>query len=256
MPGTPGSRSAPRSSRGSAVASSSASHGPPAGRSAVTVSSASWGGGRGAPAPLQVLGRDCVAPAREIHQELVVQAGRLQHRLQAGMALGVMREHLQHRRVLVAQQKLDGAVLQRLEARRGPQQVAETHVFRGRQRLQHRPLLGQLAHHLLGAGQHLAALPDLVALEETDGGAKLVDHQLHPQLRDLVLHDEQHLVVVRRIGDRVLRGQQAVQLQVAAVAHAAGKVGVDARFQRALVLFYGHPSINWGTALGAARAPA
>jgi hypothetical protein len=40
-----------------------------------------------------------------------------------------------------------------------------------------------------------------------------VDHELHPQLGDLVLDDEQHLVVARRIAERLLRGQQRRQLQ-------------------------------------------
>jgi len=53
----------------------------------------------------------------------------------------------------------------------------------------------------------------------------------------------------------MLRRQQPVQLQVAAIAQAAGQVGVDARFQRAFVLLYGHPSIN-RVATGAAGAPA
>ena len=81
----------------------------------------------------------------------------------------------------------------------GPSTVAEPHVFRRRQRFQHRPLLGQLPQHLLAARADLLAGPDLVALQVRDRRAQLVDHQLHPQLGDLVLDDEQHLVVVRRL---------------------------------------------------------
>ena len=51
-----------------------------------------------------------------------------------------------------------------------------------------------------------------------DGGAQLVQHQLHPQLAGLVLDDEQHLVVVGR--ERLLRAEDGVELQVVAVAHA------------------------------------
>ena len=108
--------------------------------------------------------------------------------------------------------------------------------------IQHRPLLGQLAQHLLGACQYLARLPDLVALQVADGRAQLVDHQLHPQLGHLVLDDEQQFVMVDRIGYRLLRRQQSIQSQVTAVGQASFQIGVDACFQGSLVLFYGHPS--------------
>jgi hypothetical protein len=49
-----------------------------------------------------------------------------------------------------------------------------------------------------------------------------MQHQLHPQLAGLVLHDEQHLVVVGRA--RVLRAQDGVELQVVAIAHAPAEV--------------------------------
>jgi hypothetical protein len=67
-----------------------------------------------------------------------------------------------------------------------------------------------------------------------------VDEQLHPQLRDLVLDDEEEFVVVRRIGQRLLRRQEAVQLEVAAVGHPAFEVGVDALLEGALVVFDAH----------------
>ena len=55
--------------------------------------------------------------------------------------------------------------------------------------------------------------------------AQLVDRELHPQLGGLMLHDEQHLVVVARA--RLLRAQHLVQAQVVAVAH--GLAEVEAR---------------------------
>jgi hypothetical protein len=36
--------------------------------------------------------------------------------------------------------------------------------------------------------------------------------ELDPELGDLVLDDEQHLVVVWRIAERMLRGKQAIEL--------------------------------------------
>jgi len=101
-------------------------------------------------------------------------------------------------------------------------------------------LFGQQAQHLLATGQHLPALPDLVALQVGTRGAQLVGQQLQPQLRGLVLDDEQHLVVVRRVGQRLLGRQQLVQAQVAAVGEPALQVGVDACLELTLVLFYGH----------------
>jgi hypothetical protein len=41
-----------------------------------------------------------------------------------------------------------------------------------------------------------------------NGGFQLVDHQLHPQLGHLMLHDEQHLVVMRRLAARLLGAEQ------------------------------------------------
>src|SRR5690606_31028518 len=131
--------------------------------------------------------------------------------------------------------ELDRAVLQRLEAGRRPQDVAELHVFGRRQRLQHRPLRGQLVQHPLAARDHLAELPDPVVAQVVHRRGQLVDQQLQPQLAGLVLDDEQHLVVVRRVRQRLLRGQQPVQPQVAAVAQAAVQVGVDAVLELAFV---------------------
>ncbi|KAG0760406.1 hypothetical protein G6F22_019132 [Rhizopus arrhizus] len=133
--------------------------------------------------------------AGQVLQEFLVQARRLQHGAQLRLPGRVVLEHLQHLRVLVAQQELDVAILQRLEARGRAQHVAETHVLGRGQRFQHRPLLGKLAQHLLAARQHLAALPDFIALQEADRRAQLVAEQLQPQLRGLVLDDEEHLVV-------------------------------------------------------------
>jgi hypothetical protein len=101
-------------------------------------------------------------------------------------------------------------------------------------------LFGQQAQHLLAARQHLAALPDFIALQVGFCRTQLVGEQLQPQLRGLVLDDEEHLVVVRRVGQRLLRGQQLIQAQIAAVGEPALQVGVDTCFELTLVFFYGH----------------
>ena len=49
-----------------------------------------------------------------------------------------------------------------------------------------------------------------------------MQHQFHPQLAGLVLHDEEHLVVVGR--ERFLGVKNRVELEVIAIAHASVKV--------------------------------
>ena len=108
----------------------------------------------------------------------------------------------------------------------GPEHVAELHVLGRRERLQHRPLLEQLALDLLHAREDLEAGRERVGLHVRDRRGELVDHQLHPQLGGLVLDDEQHLVVVRRA--RALRGEQPLEPQVAAVRRVGREVGDEA----------------------------
>ena len=109
-------------------------------------------------------------------------------------------------RVLVAEHELDGAELVRLQARGGPERVAELDVLRGRERLQHRPLLEELALHLLHARQDLERRFEAVGLHVGNRRAKLVQEELHPELGGLVLDDEHHFIVVRRHRARLLRG--------------------------------------------------
>src|SRR5204863_9024532 len=74
--------------------------------------------------------------------------------------------------------------------------------------------------------QVLEARCELVRLHVLDSGGELVDYELHPQLRGLVLDDEQHLVVVLRA--RPLRRVQHVEREVAAVGSLGGELGDDA----------------------------
>jgi len=142
--------------------------------------------------------------------------------------LRVVAVHVEHARVLVAEQELDGAELERLQARGRPERVAEFGILRGRERLQHRPLFEQLALDLLHARQDLEAGAEPVGAHMHDRGAQFVDHELHPQLRSLVLDDEHHLVVMRRRGSRQLRRQETLEAQVAAVGGIGGELGDDA----------------------------
>jgi hypothetical protein len=125
-------------------------------------------------------------------------------------------------RILVAEEEFDHAVLVRLEAGGAAQVAAEGRVFGGRERREHVPRLVELRHDPRDAREHLECRLQVVAAHVADGGAQLVDHELHPQLGGLVLDDEQHLVVIG--GARALRREQAVQSQVVPVAHLAGEI--------------------------------
>jgi hypothetical protein len=79
--------------------------------------------------------------------------------------------------------------------------------------------------HLLHAIQDLDAARELVRLQALHRSIDLVQHELEPELRHLVLDDEQQLVVLRRAGDGLLRAQQLVELQIGFVADLAARVG-------------------------------
>ena len=138
--------------------------------------------------------------------------------LQGGEELGSVAVRLHGDRVLVAQEELDHAVLVRLESRGAAQVAAERGVFRRSECGQHVPGLVELRHDPRHAREHLERRLKIVPAHLDGGGAKLVDDEFHPQLRGLVLHDEQHLVVVARAA---LRGQQVVQPEVVPVTHLA-----------------------------------
>jgi hypothetical protein len=76
--------------------------------------------------------------------------------------------------------------------------VAKLDVLARRQGLEHGPLVEQLLLDQLDPGQDLQAGPRIVRLELRNRGAQFVDDQLEPELRGLVLDDEQQLVVMNR----------------------------------------------------------
>ena len=147
-----------------------------------------------------------------------------------------VREDIEHLAVLVAELEFDDAVLQRLEARRVAEHAAELDVLARRQRRQHAPLLEQLALDLLHARQALLGGAEVVDRQAREDGVELVDDQPHPQLRRLVLDDEQQLVVVLGIAQRLLGGEQLVELEIGRVRPATAQVARDALLDRAPVL--------------------
>ena len=107
-----------------------------------------------------------------------------------------MRVGLQHGGVLVAHRKFDAAVLPTLKAAGLRQIRADSTVLGGCHGGQHIPGVHQLLHDAADAGELLERIGQLVGRNILHGRLQLVQHQLHPQFAGLVLHDEQHLVVV------------------------------------------------------------
>ena len=116
-----------------------------------------------------------------------------------------------------------------------PRKLRNSAYSRRGQRGQHRPLLGEAALDVLDPGQALERRAQLVGGELPLHRAQLVQHQLEPQLGGLVLQDEQQLVVVLGHADRVLRGQDLVQVQVLAVREIDLEVPDDAVLQRTVM---------------------
>ena len=84
------------------------------------------------------------------------------------------------------------------------------------------------------AREVLDGLRQTVLTQVADRTPDFVDDELDPELGNLVLDDEQHLVVMWRIAERVLRREQPIELQVARVIVVARQVRVDARLELAV----------------------
>ena len=174
------------------------------------------------PVALQAGGRQRDAAARQQAQGLVIQRGRLVGSLHHRQQVRPMLVRLEHRRILVAQRKLDAAVLRALESARVGQVGPDRAVFGGRHRGQHVPGVHQLLHDPAYPRQHLEGAAQFIRSDATDRAVQFVQHQFHPQLAGLVLDDEQHLVVVGR--QRLLRVQHLVEMQVVAITHGPAEV--------------------------------
>ena len=181
-----------------------------------------------------------MSAARQETQELVVQGRRLQRIGQQGLGSGVVIEQGYDRGVLVAQQKLHQPVLEGLKARCITKDVAKLHVFAGGQGFEHRPLRKQLLLNLLDPSEDFHARVGIIAGQMTDGGAQFMNDQLEPQLRGLMLNDEQHLIVVSGVAQGFLCVENTVQLEVLAVIQATVQIRPNRRFQYAFVVLGGH----------------
>ncbi len=104
-----------------------------------------------------------------------------------------------------------------LESGRLAEHVPELGIFARSQRLQYGPLVIQLMLDLPDSGEIFYGRGKQVPPHVRDRASDLVDGELHPKLRNLVLDDKQHFVVVRWFAQRLLRGEQLVELQIAPV---------------------------------------
>ncbi|MCY1307809.1 hypothetical protein D9M70_577670 [compost metagenome] len=107
---------------------------------------------------------------------------------------------------------------------------AERGVFAGRHRAQHVPGAVQLLEDARHARQHLEGGLQPVVADRADCGVDLVQRELHPELRRLMLDDEQHLVMGLR--ERLLRVEYLLQHEIVAVGHASLERHLGAFFRR------------------------
>ena len=169
------------------------------------------------PVGVQAFGSDVQAAARQQLDGFIVDRWRAQGRIEHRIGCRCRRMHIEQGGVLVPQDEFDFAVLVGLETGRGAQIGADGRVFGRRHGGQHVPGMHQLVHDARHAGQHFEGGRQVAALQVGAHGVHFVQHQLHPQFAGLVLHNEEHLVVVGR--ERVLGREDAVQRQVIPVAH-------------------------------------
>ena len=93
---------------------------------------------------------------------------------------------------------------------------------------------------MLDPRQALAGPRQVVGVEEAAGTDELVHHQLQPQLGGLVLDDEEQLVGVLRIAQRVLGGEQRVEVEVTGVVALVREVRAHTGFQGPVSLLDRH----------------
>jgi hypothetical protein len=178
-----------------------------------------------APVAVDHLGRNCETASREQPQALVVEARPVQCLTQLRIHLRGAPMHLDHGGVLVADQVLECPVLEALEPRRLAERIAKSGVIRRCHGAQHVPRLRELDLHARNPREHLECRAQVVAPDVLDGRQQFVNAELHPQLGDLVHHDEKHLVVLLR--QRRLRTEQLRELQIVAVTLRLAEIPVD-----------------------------
>jgi hypothetical protein len=124
---------------------------------------------------------------------------------------------IQHARVLEAQEELDLAELDGLEAGGRVQVVAEAQEVLGPHRLQDPDLLDEQPLDLHHTAQEARPFVDVVLLDLPGRAVHLVEDELEPELVDLVNDDEERLVVVGGRGQALLQLEELRDPKVRAV---------------------------------------
>jgi len=128
------------------------------------------------------------------------------------------------RRLLVPERKLDQPILRRLKSGGLPQGIAEVRIVTRGHGGQHVPRLDELRLDPAHSRQVLECRLQVIGDDEPSRGRQLVQGQLHPQLGCLVDDDEEQLVMT--VGARLLGSEQFVELEVIAVTHGFGEIGM------------------------------
>ncbi len=88
---------------------------------------------------------------------------------------------------------------------------------------------------MLDPGKIFDGRRQVVFLQPVDRTFDLVDHELDPQFSDLVLDNEQHFVMMRRVAQRLLSTEQCVQPQIGCVVIVSVQIFVNCRFELTLI---------------------
>src|SRR5258708_25738278 len=105
--------------------------------------------------PLDTFGTDAESAAGQHPYGFVVEGRRTVELLERGVEIGTMAVGLHPRRVLVAEEELDHAVLERLETGGAAEIAATRGILRGRKCCQYVPRLDQPRHDASHARPHL-----------------------------------------------------------------------------------------------------
>ena len=149
--------------------------------------------------------------------DAVVERGILEPAFEPRALRFVELDPLQHLRPPNSARKFELAELHRLKTARRIEMVAKLIELLRRHGLENIDLLLQEPLDRVDSPKSLRDAPQVIAIERRGGRVELVQELLEPELVNLVNDDEQHLVVMRRLGERLLKSQQLVNLEIRSV---------------------------------------
>ena len=117
----------------------------------------------------------------------------------------------------IAKEKLYFAKLHRLKPRRRFQPVAKTRERRRRHGFEDVDLRDEHLHDCARAFERMDRAEEIAGRKIAFDLLKLVEQLLEPQFVGLMNDDEQHLVVLRGRGARVLKGEQFLEIEIIGV---------------------------------------